>query len=53
MKTITIEKVFMWAKCLLPCEHCETTTVHALSKSGEYYVCGCGTQIKIEYKEEE
>jgi lysyl-tRNA synthetase class I len=49
-KIITIERVFLWAKCILFCERCDTNTVHALSKSGEYYNCGCGSQIFVELK---
>lgn len=52
-KIITIVKAFIWNKCLLHCSECGTVTVHALSKDGAYYSCGCGTCIDIEYKEEE
>ena len=38
---------------ILPCEDCGTPTLHALSTSHIMYVCGCGSFIQIERKEEE
>ena len=40
-------------KVILPCEGCGTPTMHVLSLGRNFYVCGCGCCIKIEYKLEE
>ena len=47
-KIITIERVFLWKTIIQYCVHCDTPTVHALSKSQEFYACGCGSQIFVE-----
>ena len=51
-KIITIERAFLWKTIIQHCVHCDTPTVHALSKSQDYYACGCGEIINVEIKEE-
>lgn len=50
---ITVPKNFLWEKIIQFCPHCDTQTVHALSKSGEFYACGCGHTLTVEIKEDE
>jgi hypothetical protein len=35
------------------CTSCGTTTNHVLSRSGEFYSCGCGEIVWIEFPNEE
>jgi hypothetical protein len=51
-RVITIEKTMLAKHCLLLCTNCGTTTNHVLSRSGEFYSCGCGCIIEVEIKEE-
>lgn len=50
---ITLNKNFLWSKTILFCVHCDTNTVHALSKTGDYYSCGCGEIIKVELEDDD
>jgi hypothetical protein len=50
---ITIEKTMLAKHCLLLCTNCGTTTNHVLSRSGEFYSCGCGEIVWIEFPNEE
>lgn len=37
-----------WKTVMKYCRNCERMTVHALSKSGTFYACGCGEIIIID-----
>ena len=37
-----------WETVIKYCKACERMTVHALSKSGTFYACGCGEIIRID-----
>lgn len=50
---ISLDKNFLWEKIIQFCPHCKTQTVHALSKKGDYYSCGCGGKIDVEIKEDD
>ena len=49
---ISLDKNFLWEKIIQFCSRCGTQTVHALSKRGDYYSCGCGEKIDVEIKDE-
>lgn len=49
---ISVNKNFLWPTCILPCANCKTNTVHALSKTGNYYACSCGETVEIELEDE-
>lgn len=51
MNQVVVIEGYLWKKKILFCIHCNTNTVHALAKSHEYYSCGCGNIIDIEYEE--
>lgn len=37
-----------WTTVMKLCRNCGRYTVHALSKSGDFYACGCGEIIRID-----
>jgi hypothetical protein len=39
--------------CILFCPHCETYTVHYISRMKDYYACQCGNIVEIDVIEEE
>ena len=49
---ITLQKSFLWPTTILFCAQCDTNTVHALSKWGDYYSCACGETVTIELEDE-
>ena len=52
MQIITLEKVMVSHTAAIYCPVCQTTTRHVLIESGTVYVCGCGSEVLVEYKED-
>ena len=51
-QVITIESTMLAKHCVIFCTNCGTETNHVLSRSKEFYACGCGEIVEIELKED-
>lgn len=52
IKIVKVVKNKVLPKVLIDCVTCKNRTVHCITKSGDLYMCACGTEIKIRYVEE-
>jgi len=51
MKCVQVVKSKVLPKVLIMCDCCKYRTVHCLTKSGDLYLCACGTEIQVKYVE--